>query len=472
MHLHRLSLLVVVAVTSIVAIVSECPPHGCSLTAIDIAADGSEPEKEALAILRKSLLKTSSSDDHDDDNSSNTSHLLQNALETLSLAGDDSSVTMTLRGYKGGPPEAQINQDRAMLIRPFRISSTERQIAEKEPVAQQLLGVFDGHGTGGEQTSQHALEQVPQLLAEKLKAIAERDTDTPLHEQEEAVKQALVEVFLEVDQTDPTKGAAGCTATVILQLGPKLYIANAGDSISFVGVYVSKKDDSAGSNDANNGNTKERPLQQQVRIVYETREDKPDLPDEHARITAAGGHVNIPANPEVDVPRAYHVDKDGRLLWGLAMSRSLGDWAVQGVIAEPIVDVLDVFEIVQTAMAAHVETCEASITSDDDDADDKNKYCEALDPSQVHIFAVSATDGMMDELPSNYIGSIVARALFDRTIQLHPLSAAKHLILEAAKGWNRLYNGGYRDDIAIAAAIIYSDESILLSQSRNSNNLR
>jgi serine/threonine protein phosphatase PrpC len=422
--------------SSILNVAPECPIHGCSLSAIDIAVEG--PEKEALEVLRRS---TKSPGDNDNEVTSR-----KDALSTLQSAGDESSVTLTLCGYKGGPMESQINQDRSMLIRPYRIFPNQEQ--QRNSPAAQLLGVFDGHGTGGERTSQHALEQVPKLLAEKLAAIAGDDAAS-LQNQADAVRQALVEVFLEVDQTDPTKGDAGCTATVILQLGHKLFIANAGDSISFVGVYVSDENEESG------GNVRERPIHERVQIVYKTREDKPDLPDERARILAAGGYVHVPANPDLDVPRAYHVDQDGQMLWGLAMSRSLGDWTVQGVIAEPIVDVLDVQEIIQAAVATHAETCNASDdTNGNSGGSETDQYCTALDPRNVHLFVVSATDGMMDELPPNYIGSVLARPFFDPSIRVHPITASEHLILESAKGWDRQYHGGYRDDIAIAAATI------------------
>lgn len=423
---------------------SECPSYGCPLTAIDIAVEG--PENDALHVLRRG---TSFSDDE-----STQTQQQQRALSILQTAGDNSSLTLTLRGYKGGNADRQINQDRAMLVRPFRIFAEEETTEKQHGLFSQLLGVFDGHGMGGEKTSQHALEQVPKLLAKKLAALAGDDL-TKLPDQQDAIKAALTEVYLEVDQTDPTKGNAGCTATVVLQLGPKLYIANAGDSLSFVGVYFGRM------NSVDDGDAKQPPKQDKVEIVYKTREDKPDLPDERARIVASGGFVNIPSDSEVDVPRAYHVDQDGRMLWGLAMSRSLGDWNVQGVIAEPIVDVLDVRDIIQAALATHEETCRASIDTNREDENDEEKYCEALDPINVHIFCVSATDGMMDELPPDFIGSVLAPAFFNPNRRVHPLTAAEYLILESAKGWSRLYDSGYRDDIAIAAAIILSDESVL-----------
>jgi serine/threonine protein phosphatase PrpC len=422
---------------------SECPSYGCPLIAVDIAVEG--PETDALKVLRRG------SKGVDDEW---TMKQQQQALSILQTAGDDSSLILTLRGYKGGNVDGQVNQDRAMLVRPLRIFAEEKT----HGFFSQLLGVFDGHGVGGEKTSQHALERFPKLLAEKLATIA-GDDPAKLPFQQDAIKAAMTDVFLEVDQTDPTKGNAGCTASVVLQLGPKLYIANAGDSLSFVGVYY-------GQNSVGEGDGKTPPQQVKVQIVYKTREDKPDLPDERARIVAAGGYVNIPSNSEVDVPRAYHIDQEGRMLWGLAMSRSLGDWSVQGVIAEPIVDVLDVRDIVQVALATHEEACLASVDASMENDNDKEKYCEALNPINLHIFCVSATDGMMDELPPDFIGSVLAPAFFDPN-GLHPLTAAERLILESAKGWNKLYNGGYRDDIAIAAATVLSDDSVLSHRQSN-----
>jgi hypothetical protein len=438
-------LTLILTVISIRKTASECHSYGCPLTAVDMASEGQE--KEALNFLRLGNIGT--------DDESTFMEQQQRALSILQTTGDDSSLALTLRGYKGGDPDTQINQDRALLIRPFRIFAEEKSTEKEHGLLSQLLGVFDGHGPGGERTSQHALEQVPKLLAEKLAALAGDDL-TQLPYQQDAIQTALTEVFLEVNQTDPTKGKGGCTASVILQLGSKLYIANAGDSISFVGVYFGT------SNNVDDVDGKKKPAQKgKVQIVYETREDKPDLPDERARIVAAGGYVNMPSNSEGDVPRAYHVDQDGRMLWGLAMSRSLGDWSVQGVIAEPIVDVLDVRDIVQAVLTTHEETCRVSIETYTEDDNDIEKYCEALDPRNVHIFCVSATDGMMDELPPDFIGSVLAPAFFDPFVHVHTLTAAERLILESAKGWNRLYNGSYRDDIAIAAATIILDDSIL-----------
>ena len=101
------------------------------------------------------------------------------------------------------------------------------------------------------------------------------------------------------------------------QRGPQpVYQRN---SVSFIGIYIT-------------GESISTHLQKQVLIVYQSREDKPDLPDEKARIEAAGGYVSIPPDDNGDVSRAYYVDEHRRLRYGLAMSRSLGDWKVQGVM--------------------------------------------------------------------------------------------------------------------------------------------
>ncbi len=84
-------------------------------------------------------------------------------------------------------------------------------------------------------------------------------------------------------------------------------------SVSFVGVYF-------------------RGQSENVLIVFQSREDKPDLPEEQARILAAGGYVNIPRSGSGDVPRAYYIDENRKARYGLAMSRSLGDWKVPGVM--------------------------------------------------------------------------------------------------------------------------------------------
>jgi serine/threonine protein phosphatase PrpC len=403
-----------------------CPPHGCPLLPMDVVLD--KDARDALLALRS----------YDEDGRGNELPISDEdkmkALEALLSAGDADKTTLTLRGDKGGQGE-QINQDSATIFSPYLIEGYEKEA--------QLLGVFDGHGNLGEITSKHAATEIPRLLADKLATLI------PL-EDEEAISQAIKEVFVEVDKSDPTGGVGGATATMVLQLGAKLYIANAGDSRSFIGVLVDGD----------------------VDVVYKSREDLPILPDERARITKAGGYVHIPANPAEDVPRAYYVDEKGRARYGLAMSRSIGDWSVQGVIPEPIVDVVNVADLITSAMAKYAETCQSDLDEEEDDEDDeesegeeKNKdtpktTCEALKAKEIHIFAVSASDGMMDFLEPEHIAYVFAAAFFVEE-NPHPHSAAEHLILQAAEDWNEENDGQYRDDIAVASFKVLAGEHML-----------
>jgi serine/threonine protein phosphatase PrpC len=165
----------------------------------------------------------------------------------------------------------------------------------------------------------------------------------------------------------------------------------------------------------------------ETEIIYMTREDKPDLPDERARVERMGGRVYIPDRVG-STPRVIYYDRSTGSQSGLAMSRSIGDWDAGrvGVIPSPIVDVVDLDQVVE-------------------------KYSNGKDDDDVHIFAVSASDGMMDFLDSETIASVLAASLFDENSD-HPLTACERLISIAAASWQRAKEGRYRDDIALAVS--------------------
>jgi serine/threonine protein phosphatase PrpC len=105
---------------------------------------------------------------------------------------------------------------------------------------------------------------------------------------------------------------SGTTCTVIFVNGLKLYIAHVGDSRAVI---------------ANNVNGV-------LKAMNLTRDHKPDLPDEEARIIEWGGFVQHPL--EEGLSGRVYLDEEHTMI-GLAMSRSIGDCAVKavGVIAEP-----------------------------------------------------------------------------------------------------------------------------------------
>ncbi|KAM7199523.1 Protein phosphatase 2C domain containing protein [Naviculisporaceae sp. PSN 640] len=137
-----------------------------------------------------------------------------------------------------------------------------------------FFGVFDGHG--GDKVALFAGDNIHNI-------IAKQDTF-----KEGNYEQALKDGFLATDRAilnDPKyeEEVSGCTACVGLITEDKIYIANAGDSRSVLGVKGRAK-----------------PL---------SFDHKPSNEGEKARITAAGGFVDF-----------------GRVNGNLALSRAIGDF--------------------------------------------------------------------------------------------------------------------------------------------------
>ena len=367
----------------------DCPTYGCSLFPRDVAFD--EKARVALKHIRAEMHGT----------------LFNQALGELATSGDENKATMTLVGFKGGKQANQINQDRAFVLSPFDLM---------EGKFCQMLGVFDGHGDLGENVSQYAVTELPKRLKEKIGHLKGEGNDL-------IIQQALIDSFIEIDKDIPTKGVGGCTGSVILQVGSKLFVANAGDSRSVVALYIEKTDE--------------------VKLLYVTREDKPHLEEERARIESMGSRIYVPSDLKEESSRVISGTN------GLAMSRSIGDWDMIGVIADPIVKIIDISATINTEMKKANEGC-----SEDEE------YCPgSLKAEHVSIFAVSATDGMMDYVePLDLAGAFATT--FYRPAGPHPLVMCEDLILAAAKGWYDEMDGQYRDDIAVAAVKIESENMI------------
>lgn len=367
-----------------------CPSHGCVLLPRDIFYDKSS--QDALKVLRDAAKKDQLTlPDHDA------------ALMELIMSGDNDMATLTLIGYKGGDAASQINQDRAFVISPYYLNTKDMVKKDDDLLTQRLIGVFDGHARLGERVSEYATQQLPVMLADQLTKRLTPSLDKEARTK--TVKECLEDTFIQVDQTAPAHPSGGCTATVMLQLGPQLFVANAGDSQSFVCVHKASTN--------------------VTQVVYISREDKPELPDERARVERMGGQVYIPTRPGAS-SRVIYYDSSTGSQSGLAMSRSLGDWDAGrlGVIPNPIVDVVDLQELVET-----------------------HRWSDKED--DVSIFAVSASDGMMDFVSPDTIAQVLVPSLFDKEGE-HPLTACERLISMAAAGWQRAKDGKYRDDIAIS----------------------
>ncbi|PMD44222.1 protein phosphatase-like protein 2C [Hyaloscypha variabilis F] len=137
-----------------------------------------------------------------------------------------------------------------------------------------FFGVYDGHG--GDKVAQFAGENIHLIIA-KQDAFKKGD-----------IEQALKDGFLATDRAilnDPRyeEEVSGCTASVGILSSKKIYVGNAGDSRSVLGVKGRAK-----------------PL---------SFDHKPQNEGEKARITAAGGFVDF-----------------GRVNGNLALSRAIGDF--------------------------------------------------------------------------------------------------------------------------------------------------
>ncbi len=150
---------------------------------------------------------------------------------------------------------------------------------------------------------------------------------------------------------------------------------------------------------------------------------------------------------------------------GLAMSRSIGDWDAGevGVIPDPLIDILDTNDIKKSVVDNVNQSCEdgtdeVEIDPASGEATSSKGQCVRITEKDVKVFAISATDGLLDYLPEQAIVNHVSKGLYETTAEdsssaeqlSHPLLVCEDLIYAAAQGWQEDKGGRYRDDIAIS----------------------
>ena len=190
----------------------------------------------------------------------------------------------------------KINQDRGCVCYPLRNDRTDEA----------LLLVLDGHGEHGDKVSEFVMREIVKSMetSEVLR------TDPP---------SALTEAFVKSHGSLLIKGSeiqsmtSGTTCAAVYFKGDDFWTAHAGDSRVVVATDVGEMIPTA------------RSL---------TSDHKPDEENERKRIEEWGGFVS-PA-PEPGVSARVWLDPNFTMI-GLAMSRSLGDYAVTavGVIPQP-----------------------------------------------------------------------------------------------------------------------------------------
>lgn len=183
---------------------------------------------------------------------------------------------------------------------------------------QSIYGVFDGHGQKGHDVSEFVKNNLPKLII--------RDKRFKTDATNDDLKEMLIEAFKRMQSLVVTADRmkklsaqmSGTTATVCVHntLNKKITLAHAADSTAVLA------EDKSGS----------------IKGLQLTRDHKPNLKDERARIEKAGGRVVFDgyANHRVYAKNARYP--------GLNMSRCIGDILGHqdcGITAEPEVSTLD-----------------------------------------------------------------------------------------------------------------------------------
>merc|ERR1719181_2511078 len=179
-------------------------------------------------------------------------------------------------------------EDAHVAMGTLPVSSTTRHRCQSTRVA--LFGVFDGHG--GQQVADFCAEHLPRAVAKR------QPSETTL----KGLVGGLHESFVYVDEKlaragkkiEPVSGwhpdNVGCTAAACLVSSAEIVVANAGDSRVV--------------------------LSHRGQALELSRDHKPNMPSEHARITKAGGFVTEHRAGNKSIHRV-----NGKL----AVSRAFGD---------------------------------------------------------------------------------------------------------------------------------------------------
>ncbi|GBG26779.1 Protein phosphatase, putative [Hondaea fermentalgiana] len=228
--------------------------------------------------------------------------------------------------------------------------------------------VFDGHGPNGAQASKYMREHL-------LRVWLDLGLGTPMCRSEEEIRRILHNGCVEMNHRLATSHidvyVSGSTGIMGVMKKNKLYVANVGDSRAVLG-RVSPTG--------------------QLEAVDLSEDQKPDRPDEHARIIRYGGRVF-----EWGVPRVWQRDVD---MPGLAMARSFGDLAAEavGVYAEPEVTVTE-------------------LTKDDK-------------------FLIFATDGVWEFLSSSDVVKIIGKHVENKPAGQAARDACVEVIKMSVAKWN------------------------------------
>lgn len=173
-----------------------------------------------------------------------------------------------------------------------------------------LYGVLDGHGPYGHKVSNYVESKLPDCIITHPDFLTNpKIAISNAFKTIEAGLSSHTSSYIHAEQS-------GTTATVVLQLSDKLYIAHVGDSKAVVLTHIDGK----------------------LEVTYSTLDHKPDRSDEARRINELGGEIRSQGS---DSPLRFF--QRGTNMPGLAVSRTLGDTNYQpyGLSYEPEIAELD-----------------------------------------------------------------------------------------------------------------------------------
>ncbi|KAH8263272.1 hypothetical protein KR044_006681 [Drosophila immigrans] len=278
------------------------------------------------------------------------------ALEKLQLYADDQSLCSSPAACQCQPRPSSAHSAAAIKNKPRKMEDRHVCLERfgamyelKNHADARFFGVFDGHS--GALSACYVTSQIPQLLAHQLQRLPAAEVNNV-----DFYRNAFETAFLQADERFAHKRiTSGTTAVCALITGgnKQLYIAWVGDSKALL---VGKRT--------------------QLQLV---KPHKPESPDERRRIELSGGTV-------------IHAQGQWRVNGILNVGRSIGDYSLEAVIAEP--DFVDV------------------------------------PLSEAHDFLVLGSDGLWDHVEESFIVDTVYDCLADATTQLDDIPK---LLLEAAK---------------------------------------
>lgn len=327
--------------------------------------------------------------------------------KTVSLVGEPLDVAQDAIGYackKGKKPESP-NQDS------FFIMKVEGQCS--------VYGVFDGHGHKGHDISNFIKDNLPKVLLQQSKL-----REDPLAALSAAFEktQHLIVQATKMKMIDASQ--SGSTVSVIYHdlAENVLHVAHVGDSRCVLAKYKQEAEEHLRWN------------------AYDlTVDHKPNMPEERARIEAAGGRVIYDGGWNY---RVYARNHRGP---GLNMSRAMGDlvgFFHAGISASPDVQSVNVVEGAQAEEEVQATTSDAHDSGQGSRITSSSASVSSYKLSSVDKFVLLCSDGVWEFVTSEEAVKVVGQFEVQDAMK-----AADHLTAISWDRWIKELAGQVVDDI-------------------------